>query len=93
MLSAMAVKPADPVQPRPVNAILTNPRPADRRPVRAIDAVSPRPPAQKPPVAAISANHEGQTAAAEIMSFYKRPTDKVAPARPSGVGRRLDVVG
>jgi len=99
----MAVKPTNQAQPRPVSAYPTNTRPPDRTPVRPIAPITARPPAQKPPTQTEPAQikpaqiepekHEGQSAALEIMSFYKRPSDKAAAARPSAIGRRLDVVG
>jgi len=98
MLCPMAVKPTNQAQPRPVSAYSTNTRPPDRTPVRPIAPITARPPAQKPPTQIKPAQiepekHEGQSAALEIMSFYKRPSDKAAAARPSAIGRRLDVVG
>ena len=98
MLCPMAVKPTNQAQPSPVSAYLINTRPPDRTPVRPITPITARPPAQKPPTQTEPAQielekHEGQSAALEIMSFYKRPSDKAASARPSAIGRRLDVVG
>jgi len=94
----MAVKPTNQAQPSPVSAYPTNTRLPERTPVRPIAPITARPPAQKPPTQTEPAQiesekHEGQSAALEIMSFYKRPSDKAAAARPNAIGRRLDVVG
>jgi len=80
-----------PVRPITTTAPITAPPPA-------LKASAQKPPtqierAQIKPAQIEPEKHEGQSAALEIMSFYKRPSDKAASARPSAIGRRLDVVG